>query len=58
MGTARPVTAELACGLMLIAIEGAISASETPTADHTVRRRDSRGSARALSSTRNRLTVD
>lgn len=44
-GTARPVTAELACGLMLIAIDGAINAMDTPTADQTVSRRASCGPA-------------
>ena len=35
-GTARPTTAAVPCGLMLIAIDGAISATDTPTADHTL----------------------
>ena len=40
IGTARPVTAEVAWGLILMAIDGAISARDTPTADHTESRRD------------------
>jgi hypothetical protein len=36
-GTARPTAVAVPCGLMLMAIEGAISATETPTADHTLR---------------------
>src|ERR671933_820323 len=33
-GTARPTVLAVACGLMLAAIEGAIRASEMPTASH------------------------
>src|SRR5919202_6419267 len=33
-GTARPTVLAVPCGLMLAAIEGAISASEIPTASH------------------------
>ena len=44
-GTARPTAVAVPCGLMLMAIEGAIRATETPTADHTLRVRRSVGAA-------------